>query len=104
MDGGSFTFKPAGSGTPLGIISTTHIVQAIDRCSEHHSFSQSFGTFRAGKPEVWSDTPVGRTAMAIPLDIAPDGKRFVVFPGVQAPQSGEQDGVWVTFLPNFSTS
>jgi serine/threonine-protein kinase len=56
--------------------------------------------FSAGKPEVWSATPIGLTGVAIPLSIAPDGKRFVVFPGFEE-TGGEKANLHATFLLNF---
>jgi len=56
-------------------------------------------TFRPGRPRRWCDTPILLTGIYPPLDLAPDGKRFVVFP---APQSGSSDANGrVTFLIHF---
>ena len=52
----------------------------------------------AGKPRVWSETPVRATAMGLQLDLAPDGKRFAVLPGDWA--VGEKARC-ATFLLNF---
>jgi serine/threonine-protein kinase len=54
-------------------------------------------SFAADKPRPWSNT---QTREAGNLDLAPDGKRFVVFPRPDA--AGEQKGsVHVTVLLNF---
>jgi Tol biopolymer transport system component len=57
--------------------------------------------FSPGKPAVWSESPVGLTANAMPLDLAPDGKRFVVSPGQQESEGGGRSNLHVTFLVNF---
>ncbi len=59
-------------------------------------------TFRAEKPRLWSDVQIRPSAggpSMTPLDLAPDGKRFAIFP---VPQTEEEKGsVHVTFLFNF---
>ena len=58
-------------------------------------------TFTAGKPRQWSDTPTrtsGGNAL-VPIDQAPDGKHFAIFPMPQAEE--EKGSVHVTFLFNF---
>ena len=56
--------------------------------------------FVPGKPEIWAQTTIGLTGVGIPWDIAPDGKRFVVFPGVET-AGGEKANLHATFLLNF---
>jgi serine/threonine-protein kinase len=56
-------------------------------------------SFMAGKPRVWSETPIydpGATNFAL----APDGKRFAVFP--TSDSTGKKDNLHVTFLLNFA--
>ena len=58
-------------------------------------------TFAAGKPRQWSETQT-RTAggnALVPMDLAPDGKHFAIFPMPQA--EDEKGSVHVTFLFNF---
>jgi Tol biopolymer transport system component/predicted Ser/Thr protein kinase len=56
--------------------------------------------FVPGKPHVWSDQRV-RDLGGIPnYDLAPDGKRFAIFPEIKAPVE-EKGDVHVTFLLNF---
>ena len=57
-------------------------------------------TFAAGKPRQWSNTPIGGTGAFQNLDLAPDGKRFVVIPLAES-EKGEGQTVHVTFLLNF---
>ena len=58
-------------------------------------------SFAPDKPRVWSPTPVYRTGNLWPMDLAPDGKRFVMFPGVAENQSDDKATVHVTVLLNF---
>jgi serine/threonine-protein kinase len=59
-------------------------------------------SFDAGRPRLWSSRQIWNTIFSPNLDLSPDGKRFVVFPGpgpnIRAPQAGP---VHVTFLLNF---
>jgi serine/threonine-protein kinase len=57
--------------------------------------------FLPGKPAVWSGTAVGMMGVNMPLDLAPDGKRFVVLPGSDASAGGDKANLHVTFLLNF---
>jgi Tol biopolymer transport system component/predicted Ser/Thr protein kinase len=59
-------------------------------------------SFAADKPRLWSNTQILNTGPGIQwsMDLAPDGKRFAVFPIPEA--TGEQKGsVHVTVLLNF---
>jgi Tol biopolymer transport system component len=57
-------------------------------------------SFAADKPRPWSNTQIREPAGELNLDLAPDGKRFAVFPRPEA--TGEQKGsVHVTVLLNF---
>jgi serine/threonine-protein kinase len=58
-------------------------------------------TFTPGKPRMWSGTPT-QTAGGnsfVPIDLAPDGKHFAIFPMPQV--TDEKGSVHVTFLFNF---
>ena len=58
-------------------------------------------SFAAGKPRVWSDTQIRPAAVGSPpLDMAPDGKRFAVFP-LSGAAAEDKGSVHVTFLLNF---
>ena len=63
-------------------------------------YTASGDSFVAGKPRVWSDRRVLRPADFIrDLDLAPDGRRFAVFPETE---TGESKGsLHTTFLLNF---
>jgi serine/threonine-protein kinase len=57
-------------------------------------------SFEAGKPRVWSPQPIQRTGVYRPLDLHPDGKRFLIFPRAEE-QTGADAGLHVTFILNF---
>jgi Tol biopolymer transport system component len=52
-----------------------------------------------GKPGIWSSFSVGITPFGREMSLSPDGKRFVVIPGRDAP--AEAGTVHVTFVPDF---
>jgi serine/threonine-protein kinase len=63
-------------------------------------YTVSGDTFSPGKPRPWSDRPIVTTGAYPNLDLAPDAKRFVVFPTSDAAAGGTAN-VHVTFLFNF---
>ena len=64
------------------------------------SYTGKADSFAADKPRLWSNTQIREPAGISNLDLAPDGKRFAVFPRPDA--NGERKGsVHVTVLLNF---
>ena len=64
------------------------------------SYTAKADSFAPDKPRPWSNTQISGRAGIWNLDLAPDGKRFAVFPRPEA--TGEQKGsVHVTVLLNF---
>jgi hypothetical protein len=59
-------------------------------------YSTQGDSFRAGKPRVWSPVPVRSMGLRQNFDLAPDGKRVVMFP-----QPESQESLHFTFLLNF---
>jgi serine/threonine-protein kinase len=57
------------------------------------------GTFSPGAPRQWSETAIQFTDHHPPLDLAPDGKHFVVFLAPESASGGST--VHVNFLLNF---
>ena len=57
--------------------------------------------FEPGKPRAWANALLANTGYNSPYDLAPDGKRFAVFPAVEASADGEKANLHVTFLLNF---
>jgi eukaryotic-like serine/threonine-protein kinase len=52
-----------------------------------------------GKPRLWSDQQLQDLSGSLNYDLAPDGKRFAIFPELKALE--EKGNVHVTFLENF---
>src|SRR5262249_29497275 len=63
-------------------------------------YTASGETFVPGRPRRWSDTQIFLTPGFPNLDLAPDGKRFVVFPETNA-SANVKSSLHVTFLVNF---
>lgn len=57
------------------------------------------GSFVTGKPRLWSDQQLRDVELNLSYDLAPDGKRFAIFPELKAPE--EKGDVHITFLLNF---
>jgi hypothetical protein len=57
-------------------------------------------TFSSGKPRQWCDTPILTTGSFQNLDLAPDGKRFVVI-SVDSSAASETTSVHAIFVVNF---
>jgi Tol biopolymer transport system component/predicted Ser/Thr protein kinase len=57
-------------------------------------------SFIPDKPRLWSPTPIRETGLVMNLDVAPDGKRFVIFP-VAAAGAEEKGTLRVNFLLNY---
>ena len=65
--------------------------------TDYEPKSDSFG---AGKPRGWSDHQLRNLSGNVNYDLAPDGKRFAIFPNLSAPAE-EKGAVHMTFLLNF---
>ena len=57
-------------------------------------------SFVTRKPHLWSDQQLHNLGGTLNYDLAPDGKRFAIFPEVKAAVE-EKGDVHVTFLLNF---
>ena len=57
-------------------------------------------SFMPDKPHLWSDQRLQNLGGALNYDLAPDGKRFAIFPELKAPAE-EKGSVHMTFLLNF---
>jgi serine/threonine-protein kinase len=89
--GGLYAFW-SKNGRELFYESPDHRVMVVD-------YTANGDSFVTGKPRLWSDTHIFYPGVSN-LDLAPDGKRFAVFP---APETAgpEKGSVHVTFLLNF---
>jgi len=63
-------------------------------------YTSTGDSFSASKPRVWASLPMTDASGDVNLDVAPDGKRFAVFPAPD-PKEAEKGSVHVTFLLNF---
>jgi len=90
--GGAYSFW-SRDGRELYFMTLDQHITVVDYTAKGDSFE-------AGKPRVWSETPIRVTPSGFPaLDLAPDGKRFAVLPMSEV--AAEKDSVHVTFLLNF---
>jgi hypothetical protein len=63
-------------------------------------YTSTADSFSASRPRLWAALPMIDASGDVSLDVAPDGKRFAVFPAPDA-KEGEKGSVQVTFLLNF---
>jgi serine/threonine-protein kinase len=90
--GGAYSFW-SGDGRELYFMSLDQHIMVADYTAKGDSFE-------AGKPRVWSETPIRPSTPGSPeLDLAPDGKRFAVFPRSEV--AADPGSVHVNFLLNF---
>ena len=64
-------------------------------------YNATRGLFSSGKPRVWSKLQIRRVGNYRNFALAPDGKRFAVFPMAEA-TAEDKGAAHVTFLLNFS--
>ena len=57
--------------------------------------------FEAARPVQWSPTPAANLASFSPYDVAPDGKRFLIYPTAAPGFTNDAGNVRVTVLLNF---
>ena len=58
------------------------------------------GTFIPGKPRVWVGKPLANVGLALNLDLAPDGKRFIVLMPAESTEARESKN-HVMLITNF---
>jgi Tol biopolymer transport system component len=100
---GKWQISTGGGGHPIWSRDGRELFyQAPDTRIMVTTYTARADSFAADKPRLWSDTQILEPSGGGPwdLDLAPDGKRFAVFPRPDA--TGEQKGsVHVTVLLNF---
>ena len=64
------------------------------------NYTVANGTFRAGKPRVWFGGQLTNVGLGRNLDLAPDGKRFLVVMPAQSPEPQESQS-HVILMTNF---
>ena len=97
--GGKWQISPAGGWKPIWSRNGRELfyvesgrIMVVDYASQGNSFV-------AGKPRLWSQKRILDVGFTN-LDLAPDGKRFAIFP---QPEKEPDDSHTVTFLLNFVT-
>jgi len=63
------------------------------------NFTTTAGSFSSTRPRTWSDRPIRRVGTFLSHALAPDGKRFAVFP--LAEPSNAAATAQATFVVNF---
>ena len=98
--GGKWQVSSAGGDIPIWSRAAR---QLFYRTPDDHimvaDYDAKGDSFLAGKPRLWTDRPI-RNMTIINMDLAPDGKRFAVFPPAEVKEE-EKGTVHVTFLLNF---
>jgi len=89
---GRFPIWPRTAKELLYVTADGHIMVA--------PYTVSGQRFVPGKPRLWAEPAILMMGNAQPLDLAPDGKRFAVFPTADS-ASGEKANLHITFLLNF---
>jgi serine/threonine-protein kinase len=100
--GGKWKISPAGGKFPRWSRTARQLFYvAPDRRIMVVDYTVNGDSFTAGNPRVWSPTPILRTGVISPYDLAPDGKHIAAFPR----PDGEREDTntpHVTFLFNFA--
>jgi eukaryotic-like serine/threonine-protein kinase len=92
-NGGGLNQIWSRDGKELYFVSLDHHIMVAGYRAEGDSFVPD-------KPRLWSPTPIRETGLVMNLDVAPDGKRAVVFPAA-ATGAEEKGSLRVNFLLNY---
>jgi serine/threonine-protein kinase len=99
--GGKWQISTTGGALPLW---SPHTRELFFQNQDHRIMVTDYEfkneSFLPGKPRLWSDVRVQDLAGIPNYDLAPDGKRFAIFPEPKAAPT-ENESVRVTFLLNF---
>jgi hypothetical protein len=99
---GKWQISTAGGADPMWSSNGRELFyQSLDNRIMVSSYTAKADSFAADKPRLWSNTQILEPVLELwNADLAPDGKRFAVFPRPEA--TGEQKGSpHVTVLLNF---
>ena len=98
---GKWLVSPGGGRFPVWSRTSKELFYASHSPARIMAVSYNAGdTFSPDAPRQWSETAIQFTDHYPPLDLAPDGKRFVVFLAPES-ASGGSTTVHVNFLLNF---
>jgi Tol biopolymer transport system component len=99
--GGKWQISTTGGNPPMWSRDGRELFfETLDNRIMVADYTAKGDSFVAGKPRLWSETQIRGTGAVVNLDLAPDGKRFAVFP-MPDPKAEEKGSVHVTFLLNF---
>ena len=97
--GGKWQISPAGGWKPIWSRNGRELFYVESGRIMVVEYASQGNSFVAGKPRVWSQKRILDVGFTN-LDLAPDGKRFAIFP---QPEKEPDDSHTVTFLLNFVT-
>jgi Tol biopolymer transport system component len=98
--GGRWQISSSGGAHPMWSRTSRELFYTnLDNRIMVADYAAAADSFMAGKPRLWSNTQIRDTGGPTNLDLAPDGKRFVVFPAPEGP--AQAGSVHITFLLNF---
>jgi serine/threonine-protein kinase len=98
--GGRWQISIGGSGFPIWSRTSRQLLyETFDNHIMVVDYVVADGSFVPGKPRLWANTQIRGLIGTPNFDLAPDGKRFAVFPAPEAPTQG--GSVHMTFLLNF---
>jgi Tol biopolymer transport system component len=99
--GGKWQISNAGGNSPIWSRNSRELFfENLDNRIMVTDYEAKNESFVAGKPRLWSDQQLQGVGGIMNYDLAPDGKRFAIFPNVSAPAE-EKGAVHMTFLLNF---
>ncbi len=98
--GGKWQISAAGANEAVWSLSGYELYfKAADGRIMVSDYKATNDSFLAGKPQVWSDSPIGSTLFGGNFNQSQDGRRFAVLPRRDAPV--DNGSVHVTFVLNF---
>jgi Tol biopolymer transport system component/predicted Ser/Thr protein kinase len=99
--GGKWQISDAGGQLPVWSHKRGELFfETLDNRIMLTDYESKDESFVPGKPRLWSDQQILDEDTLPNYDLAPDGKRFAIFPNLSA-AAGETGDVRITFLLNF---
>jgi Tol biopolymer transport system component len=99
--GGKWQISNSGGRLPVWSRNGRELFfQNLDSRMMVEDYTATGDSFMQGKPRVWSDQQLHDPAGNLNYDIAPDGKKFAIFPELKAPAQ-EKGSVHIACLLNF---
>ena len=99
--GGKWQISNAGGQLPIWSRNGRELFfESLDNRIVVTDYESKNESFIGGKPRMWSDQQLQYISGNLNYDLAPDGKRFAIFPKLNAPAEAKE-AVHMTFLLNF---